>query len=133
MYEEFESYLNFDFSSDYWSDVGLDIACEMLNKFSKNDWTSLSNNWTKQIAIWKERCAETLDSGQTDDGLALLLAMIYDSNVDVVIAAVDSLRSWPKNSIHLTDLDIEQLKGAQGRASSIGKIMLSKFLDAIMR
>ncbi len=131
MFAEYENYLKYDFSPDFWSDEGLNIACTLLGKFSTSDWQRLSEIWVTQASDWKVRCAETLDANLTDEGAAILLSMLNEADVDIVVAVVDSLRSWPPASIRLSNAHVEQIVRVQHKTGSVGKAVLTSFLAGL--
>ena len=128
-FAEYDQYLSLEFLPDYWYDEAVIIAGQFISKFSANDWTQLADSWAGKPVFWKVRCAETLDTDLILAGAAILTQMLSDVNHEVVLAAVDGLRSWPRSSITLTDAEITQLTDLHNRSTGIEKLILSAFLQ----
>lgn len=129
MFSRYEEYLNYDFSPDYWSDEGITIASAQLNKFSEEDWITLSRSWADKSTEWKVRCAETLDAPFLAEAIKVLLAMLHDADSNVVIAAADSLRSMPHSAIQLSPSSIDQLIELRERSGPVSKAVLNDFIN----
>ena len=67
MFDEFDKYiLEFaveDFVVDYWYDEGVDIAENMLQEFSDNDWKSLLEIMPMRTVEWQKLLAYCMHDG----------------------------------------------------------------------
>lgn len=128
MYDAYRTYLTGSFGPDFWSDVAIDEAASVLAKFSAQDWNRLSVSWSEEAVAWKVRCAQTLDTGLQDQGREILLAMLRDADPDVIVAAADSLRSWPKGVIGLDPVEASRLNDVARQRGGIDEMVLSDLL-----
>lgn len=129
MFEQYKEYLTGDIPPDFWSDDGIGIACEMLGTFAADDWNALSEHWATAPKYWRVRCAEALDTDLSREGAAILLSMLRDPSSDVVVAAIDSLRSWPQLPAQSADLDVERLASIREDAGLVDRVVLDEFLS----
>lgn len=95
MFEEYENHLNevkeFD---NFWSDVGISEAIEILERFSNNDWQILNEKIQSKSKVWLVSCAETLgDDVGGYNSFNLLLKLLSSEIDEVKIAALDSINS----------------------------------------
>lgn len=93
MFEKYASYLNADFSVDYWSDEGIGYAITLLEKFTDSDWVSLKDMIHNKPIPWLVRCAETLGDVGGVSSFDVLLELIAVQNDEVKISALDSMNS----------------------------------------
>ena len=95
MFNKYENYLNgVEEGCNYWSDIGISEAIEILEKFSDNDWQLLEDKIQTKSEIWLVSCAETL--GDNVGGVRefeVLLKLLSNESDDVKIAAIDAINS----------------------------------------
>lgn len=128
MFSEYEDYLSQDFSINFWSDEGICAACEILNKFSNEDWDALAQRWHSNTNEWKVRFAETLDSHSSQLVMEILLQMLEEDDNDVVIAAADSLRSLTQTELKISPATLERIVILRDRSGMAVKTVLADFI-----
>lgn len=131
MFAEYEDYLRQDFSINFWSDEGICAACEILSKFSDEDWNTLAQRWRGNTNDWKVRCAETIDSHSSQLVMEILLDMLEEADSDVVVAAADSLRSFTQAELRIPPATLERIFILRDRSGIAVKAVLSDFTKRI--
>ena len=129
MFSEFDDYLSLEFLTDYWYDEGTGIASSMLSRFSEQDWKDLSQQCGLRPHSWQIRCAETLDLVNHPTSTVILIELLSSANDDVVVAAVDSLRS--KKDVDLNGEPVERLRKLSAQGSAPVKAVLTNFLTRL--
>ena len=102
MYKSYETYLDREFSVDYWSDEGITQAALILYKFTDKDWDNLVELCKKKPDEWAVRCAETLGDTLNEKAMPILLNLLKVKNDDVRVAALDSIRSFVSGGIDVS-------------------------------
>jgi hypothetical protein len=92
-FSQLDNILAIDGSENYWSDDLVLKSGEVLRQFTNHDWIEIRKNWANRPAKWQHRCAYILSEGDAKSVVPLLLAMIESIDDELVIAAIDSLRS----------------------------------------
>ncbi len=128
MFAEYDECLSLDCSIDFWSDVGICDAWEILSKFSDEDWNTLSHRWRENSNEWKVRCAETIDSHSSQLVIEILLGMLEDEDSDVVIAAADALRSLTHAELRIPPATLDRIVLLRDRSGIVVKTVLSDFI-----
>jgi hypothetical protein len=77
---------------DYWYDVAIVSASEMLDRFSDTDWLELFSVVDSKSDFWVLRVCEMLGHSPDKRALALLLK-VTSRNGSVIYAALESIRS----------------------------------------
>ena len=92
-----------EFSSDYWSDCGIDFSMEFLHEFSHSDWAKLQKECCSVLTSveWKIRCAEALGDIEPEESLNILMLLLRSESEELVFSALDSINS----SWHIARLD----------------------------
>lgn len=93
MFEEYEGFLESISSEDYWSDIGVDVACSQVNKFDDFDWCKLKSTLSMKSEEWRGRCAESLSDVNDERALYILLELIRAEDECVAIHAIESINS----------------------------------------
>ncbi len=106
MFEKYDQYLSSEFSDDYWSDIGISHAIDLLINFNEQDWMTLKDSCHQRQPAWCVRCAETLGDNNTAYTLEILIKLLAKSDGDVTIAVLDAI-----NSIAITEFDIAKYSG----------------------
>ncbi|UXM94117.1 hypothetical protein N5853_08295 [Bartonella sp. HY329] len=105
MYQKFNDLItifsNTRWASDYWSDVVVVEAEEILSQFSENDWEVLQKNLSLKPLFWQQRLVECLGYQQNSHELQVILQLLVGTDDDLSIACIDALRS-----IDVTNLDV---------------------------
>lgn len=131
MYIKFRGYLSREFSVDYWSDVGIEIATEILAGFTDANWIDLQRECKDMPAEWRIRCAETIDSSPSNFVPLILLELLNDAEADVVVAAADALRCLDNVAIELSKNDFERISQLSIASSPVVRKILEIFLQKI--
>lgn len=98
MYTEYINFLNKEFSSDYWSDLGIDEAITLMDDFNSEDWELLRNEIKNANPKSQVRCAQTLGDSYSKQAFEVLMVLTKSSDVSVVVASLDSLSSMGASS-----------------------------------
>lgn len=128
MFEEYCNYLDEDLPVDYWSDLGICAACALLSAFSEGEWSRLAQEWRTKSAVWKERCAQTIDAYCSPLVMAILLDMLEDEDDRVVVAAADSVRSMALAQVPISPAIVARLAALRDRSGIVDKIVLSALI-----
>ncbi|WP_317945960.1 HEAT repeat domain-containing protein [Carnobacterium maltaromaticum] len=99
MYNELDNYLSSEFSVDYWSDEGINIAVTTVENFSEDDWKLLVINASEKSPDWQVKLANVLGDFTTENSVSILISLLGSSNDEVIEAAIDSIRG-------MTHLDV---------------------------
>lgn len=99
MYNELDNYLSSEFSVDYWSDEGINIAVNTVENFSEDDWKLLVINASEKSLDWQVKLANVLGDFTTENSVTILISLLGSNNDEVIEAAIDSIRG-------MTHLDI---------------------------
>lgn len=96
MYNEFNKYIYEleNGSEDFWYDVGVISASEMLSKFTDEDWENLLNELPKQSLAWKRKVVYCIDNNNNPYELKCLLALANTEDEELFEMSVDSLREF---------------------------------------
>ena len=95
MFAKYDNYLTYASKyDDYWSDVGISDAINILEKFSKEDWSALFEAAKVRPPIWLRSCSETLaEVSDSAHAYELLLLLVQNEDPEVAFAAKDSIRT----------------------------------------
>lgn len=109
MYTQFNDYVDsfcngFD---DYWFDEGYDIAREMLNDFTIDDWNKLIQISYDKSYEWNIKVAYAIDDNCGLGGIDFLLNGIEKINNELITSCIDSLRSY---NVDILNFDNEKKK-----------------------
>jgi len=125
-YAKYCIYLDGDFSDDFWSDVGIPEAGEMLFSFDYSDWRKFLHHLDDKSLGWQLRCAETLGDVENAVVLEILLRMMSSSNHDVAVVAADSLNSMAPMGFKFKPNEdfITQLRKEKNSAGLTGRLVI---------
>ncbi|MGO2340748.1 MAG: hypothetical protein ACTH5M_09155 [Psychrobacter sp.] len=126
MFTDFDDYLSSSFSDDYWSDEGISIAEAMLCKFSDEDWLIIKEQLKHRNYPWLERCANVLGDFNDSKSMKLLIKFLDIDDVEVQIAALDSINSLLSMAVITKDTNndlIGKINKVQS-SNTVIKIML---------
>lgn len=93
MITTFDHLCALDCSPDYWADIALDQAIEILDKFEDEDWRVLLELSSTRPNLWLKRCAEALGGDDSAKAFILLLQLCKHPDSNIVTAALDSLNA----------------------------------------
>ena len=126
MFIEFDNYLLSCFSDDYWSDEGINFAEIKLCRFSNEDWLVMNEKWRNRDSFWLIRCADVLGDFNDSKSMELLISFLDIDDVEVQIAALDSINSLLSMDVITKDINndlIDKINKVQS-SSTVIKIML---------
>ncbi len=87
-----DRYLGSPLDNDYWSDVGVEDAEEIIEEFQESDWRPLEQACHDRPVQWMQRLVTVLPGAAPVHGAALFRNIITTCNEAVLPAAVDALR-----------------------------------------
>jgi len=97
-----------DYNINYWSDLEILTAEQIISEFVDEDWAKLETEWRHKPVGWRVRLADTLLAAKDRRGLSILIDMLKSTDLEVAIAAlatlsarVDSLTAYPAVRNHL--------------------------------
>ncbi len=108
---ELDHYLEPNYNPNEWSDFLIDHATELVDSLHDTDWKILEEIWQNKPIGWQVRLADAAFGSEKPRVINLLTQMLKSSQVEVAIAAAESLEAkdyvWtPNSSLHavLTNL-----------------------------
>ena len=107
-YDKFDifisKFINEDVSMDFWYDFANIESINMINKFTKNDWSKLLKEVNNKNYLWKIRLLESFDSSNWKEKKIIILEIIKScDNDELLLIIIDYLRSIKESIIHLDD------------------------------
>lgn len=98
MYKDFENYMT-DFidensSPDFWYDVAMEEAGNILSSFSYDDWSELIINLNNKPIEYKRKLASCLYNADNKFELMVLLNLVNTDDEELHTICMDSLRSF---------------------------------------
>jgi hypothetical protein len=99
-WQELDDYLSLDHGIDAWQDFSIDRARALLATLSDEQWRTLEQIWPQRSVKWQTQLAQAVFDSSAPRMIPLLRAMLSASDLDVAIAAVESLEGrddvfWP--------------------------------------
>lgn len=137
MYNELDNYLFSEFSVDYWSDEGINIAVTTVENFSEDDWKLLVINASEKSPDWQVKLANVLGDFTTENSVTILISLLGSNNDEVIEAAIDSIRGMTNIEVlkddkvrKLITIKMDQLKNKNSLLSNlIFKDLKEKLVD----
>lgn len=137
MYDELDNYLSSEFSVDYWSDEGINIAVNTVENFSEDDWKLLVINASEKSPDWQVKLANLLGDFTTENSVTILISLLGSNNDEVIEAAIDSIRGMTNIEVlkdekvrKLITIKMDQLKNKNSLLSNlIIKDLKEKLVD----
>ena len=137
MFDEFDNYIlefaDEDFAVDYWYDEGVDIAENMLHKFSDNDWKLLLDIIPQRTVEWQKRLAYCMHDGNNLNQLEVLVELAKNNDSELFEIVVDSLRSFRSkdnlNTIYDNANISLKIKELSPKAGAVVKKIFKDFLS----
>ena len=88
-YDKFDifisKFINKDVSMDFWYDFANIESINMINKFTKNDWSKLLKEVNNKNYLWKIRSLESFDSSNWKEKKVIILEIIKSCNNDELL------------------------------------------------
>jgi HEAT repeat protein len=91
---EFDEYLAEPFPVDHWEDDAIGYAQHLIARLAPADWEAFDSAWAMRPGSWQARAAQVLSNGLPMYAVPILVRMAESEDLDVVEAAVDSLRDF---------------------------------------
>ncbi|MDP4177886.1 MAG: hypothetical protein Q8900_06025 [Bacillota bacterium] len=79
-------------SDDYWYDVGVNDAADLLKKFSEDDWELLENNIMDKLIKWQKRVVYCFEGENNAREINIILSLIETMDKELFEICIDSLR-----------------------------------------
>jgi tetratricopeptide (TPR) repeat protein len=128
-FQELDTYLNQEFSDDYWYDDAKFYACELVKQLTTDDWNALKSSWRNRSKQWQERCAEILDWGDARQAVPILLEMIQVEDDELILTAADSLSSIGVAELDLpVGADVLSRLQAVAHSGNVAKLIINQLL-----
>ena len=116
---------------NYWSDVGMSDAIDLLEAFSDADWAGLEMLAAQRPPLWQVSCAETLgEVTNTQRSFELLLQLMQIGNDEVTIASLDSINALASYGLDITGKSTQLRSGITKARSSAGAAV-TRMLNAL--
>ncbi|MBD2767939.1 hypothetical protein IC235_08535 [Hymenobacter sp. BT664] len=92
-FNELDRYLAVAYGLDQWSDDAIDHAAELLDGFDEADWHRLERTWRDRPSAWQVRLADAVFGSDKPRVIDLLCQMLKSPEVEVALAAAESLEA----------------------------------------
>ena len=89
--EEFDAYLEKDYSRDDWADWASDDALPLLEKLTGEEWEALKTLWPEKSEAWQERLAYIVGPTNPVVSLQILEEMVFGPNIEIRRRALEIL------------------------------------------
>ena len=124
-FDELDRYLTVDYSPNLWSDDAIDCATELLDGLSEADWHRLERTWKDIPIAWQVRLADAVFGSDKPRVIDLLCQMLKSPEVEVAIAAAESLEA--KDYVtSLRDVLEKLLDSVEGGEQHAIKVLLGR-------
>ncbi|WP_243643927.1 hypothetical protein [Paenibacillus pinisoli] len=123
-------------SDDYWYDVGVTDAMNLLEKFSETNWELLGENIIDKSLEWQRKLAYCLDNECNMYELNILISLLSTTDDELFEICIDTLRSFTNQESKKMILDnpliLQRVNNLLLHTSSLPvKKMLQDFLSKI--
>lgn len=96
MIEDFEKFINDmsteNASEDYWYDIGVDEAKNILVKFSQQDWSLLRKLIKNKSVEWQKKVIYSFEGENAEQEIRIIFDVINIDNNELFDMCIDSLR-----------------------------------------
>ena len=82
-----------DYNINYWSDLEILTAEQIISEFVDEDWAKLETEWRHKPVGWRVRLADTLLAAKDRRGLSILIDMAAAEVTAFVIEAMANMES----------------------------------------
>jgi len=132
-YDKFDifisKFINEDVSMDFWYDFANIESINMINKFTKNDWSKLLKEVNNKNYLWKIRLLESFDSSNWKEKKIIILEIIKScDNDELLLIIIDYLRSIKESIIHLDDPNFINKLTILSNKSEVNRSIINNFL-----
>lgn len=94
--EDFEKFINEvsteNASEDYWYDIGIDEAQNLLVRFLQEDWSLLRKLIKNKSVEWQKKVIYSFDGENAEQEIRVILEVINTDDSELFEMCVDSLR-----------------------------------------
>jgi len=95
-YSDYISHFSNDLNAnDYWYDIAILHASELLDSFTEQDWILLENSFLDRSNGWLARFCESVDNTTNKKVLPILLVLVTCDEKEISFKALDALNSLP--------------------------------------
>ncbi len=95
-YEEFDKLITEmsgeNASDDYWYDVGVSDAMNLLEKFSEDDWKLLGSNVMDKPLEWQKKVVYCFEEENDAREINIVLSLVETTDKELFEMCIDSLR-----------------------------------------
>jgi hypothetical protein len=95
-YEEFDKLITEmsgeNASDDYWYDVGVSDAMNLLEKFSEDDWKLLGSNVMDKSLEWQKKVVYCFEEENDAREINIVLSLVETTDKELFEMCIDSLR-----------------------------------------
>lgn len=123
-----------EFPIDYWSDVAIVEASDMLDDFSEDDWSILLSSVRDKSEYWVLRMCESMGDVAEERALYVLLEVMSRESEEVTCAALDAIRSMVSLGLDVSkysvpiNVAIESAKMTKSNVGLLSVLDLEKML-----
>lgn len=95
MYNELDTYITEcskeGSSDDYWYDVGVIHACQIIDSFKEDDWFELMKHIGEKNIMWKKRLVYCLGGNNRNEDVNIILNVIDTGDMELFVMCIDAL------------------------------------------
>jgi hypothetical protein len=106
-FDELDRYLQIDYSLNAWSDFAIDRAIDLIEQLDDAEWARLEHTWKARSVGYQTRLADAVFGSDKPRVLSLLLEMLASDEVEVALAAAESLEA--KDDVWTPDASLRPL------------------------
>ncbi|MFJ2711943.1 hypothetical protein ACIOZM_13775 [Pseudomonas sp. NPDC087346] len=138
MYKKFDEligrFATDEFPIDYWSDVAIVEASDMLDNFSDDDWSTLLSSVRDKSEYWVLRMCESMGVAAEERALYVILEVMSREREEVTCAALDAIRSMVSLGLDVSkysgpiNATIESAKMTKSNVELLSVLNLEKML-----
>ncbi|MGG4108472.1 hypothetical protein AAXB25_31735 [Paenibacillus lautus] len=125
-YEEFDKLITEmsgeNASDDYWYDVGVNDAMNLLGKFSDMDWELLGKNIMDKSLDWQKRVVYCFEDEGDAREINIILSLIETTDKELFEMCIDSLRFLINDTNKDCIINNNELMERLGRMATIDDI-----------
>lgn len=96
MYDKLDTYLTEfskeDSSDDYWYDVGVIYASQLISDFNDDDWYKLIEHIDEKDDMWKKRLVYCLGDGERTADVDVILKLMDTEDDELFVMCIDALK-----------------------------------------
>lgn len=135
MYEKLDLYISQfskeESSDDYWYDIGVIHASELISDFSEKDWNELMKHIDEKNDMWKKRYVYCLGDNNNTWELNAVLKIIDTKDDELYVMCIDAFRDMmneENKDIIQSQKNIDRAKKMILQSGVATKTILEQFL-----